>query len=269
MNTAHISQEEISLSLSDLSILGGLPFSGLFYDEVVPAKTLFSSVDKQRKKFIPPNCQYLFATFRHLCEGSKKTSKLGSIHFIMEGATLDGPGSSDNTNLGPNQFELVTRNLGKPYDLIPFSNIEKRLPMMPTTPILTQPIPCALIAASIFSITAITSEQHRKAALGIGERIQQQILETLFERLLEYSDRFARLFRVIELDRLDPSPLRTRFKNLLTHISKYQELHNNFSVNLIETALSTHLTTIQRQVERLLLQVRESRSILKPSKLNK
>ncbi|KAL3529912.1 hypothetical protein ACH5RR_009234 [Cinchona calisaya] len=102
--------------------------------------------------------------------------QLGSIHFIAEGTTLDGPTSrtsSDNTILGPSQFELVVRNLGKPSDLIPFSNVEKGLPMMATTPILAQPVPCALIAASIFSVIAITSEQHRKAALGIGEIIQQ------------------------------------------------------------------------------------------------
>ncbi|KAL3499811.1 hypothetical protein ACH5RR_038904 [Cinchona calisaya] len=78
----------------------------------------------------------------------------------------------------------------------------------------------ASIAASIFSVTIITSEQHRKAALDIGKRIQQQILGTSFERLLEHSDRFAELFRVIELNGFDPSPLHTRVKNLMTHISK-------------------------------------------------
>ncbi|KAL3535254.1 hypothetical protein ACH5RR_003715 [Cinchona calisaya] len=35
----------------------------------------------------------------------------------------------------------------------------------------------------------------------------------------------------------------------MTHISKYQELHNNFSGKLTETALSTRLAAIQRHVE--------------------
>ncbi|KAL3513689.1 hypothetical protein ACH5RR_026406 [Cinchona calisaya] len=98
---------------------------------------------------------------------------------------MDGSTSSDNTISGPNQFELVACNLGKHSDLIPFSNVEKKLPVMPTTPILAQPVSFASIVASIFSVIAITSEQHRKTALGIGERIQQRILGASFERLFE------------------------------------------------------------------------------------
>ncbi|KAL3534884.1 hypothetical protein ACH5RR_003345 [Cinchona calisaya] len=82
MNIAHISQGEISLSLWDLSTLGGLPCSGLFYYEVVPTKRLFSTIDKQGKKVIHPGCQYLFVDFRHLCEGSKKTLKVSASKWI-------------------------------------------------------------------------------------------------------------------------------------------------------------------------------------------
>ncbi|KAL3534886.1 hypothetical protein ACH5RR_003347 [Cinchona calisaya] len=84
---------------------------------------------------------------------------------------------------------------------------------MPTMPILAQPVPCASIAASIFSVTAITSEQHRKAALGTGERISNKSWE------LYLNDYWSIL-----------------------------ELHN-FSGKLTETALSTRLASIQRQVE--------------------
>ncbi|KAL3527951.1 hypothetical protein ACH5RR_012607 [Cinchona calisaya] len=83
---------------------------------------------------------------------------LGSILFITESATLDGPESDDNTILGPSQFELVVRNLGKPSDLTLFSNVKKRLLVMPTTPILAQPLMCAWTMPSIFSVTAIASE---------------------------------------------------------------------------------------------------------------
>ncbi|KAL3509830.1 hypothetical protein ACH5RR_029231 [Cinchona calisaya] len=100
------------------------------------------------------------------------------------------------------------------------------------------------IIPSIFSVTTIVFEQHRKEALGIGEKIQQQILGILFEQLLEYSDRFAKLFRMIELNGFDPSPLRTQMDNLITHINMYQELHNDFSGKLIESTLFTRLAAI-------------------------
>ncbi|KAL3502471.1 hypothetical protein ACH5RR_036920 [Cinchona calisaya] len=103
------------------------------------------------------------------------------IHFITEGATLDGPESSNNTISGPSQFELVACNLGKPYDLTPLSNAEKRLAVMPTTPIFAQPVLRAPAIPSTFSVTIIASKQHRKAALGIRERIQRKILGTSFE----------------------------------------------------------------------------------------
>ncbi|KAL3524576.1 hypothetical protein ACH5RR_012948 [Cinchona calisaya] len=84
--------------------------------------------------------------------------RFGSIHFIVEGATLDGPES------------------------------KKRVPVMPTTGIFAQPVLHELAAPSIFNVSAIAFEQHRKATLSIGERIQQRILGTSFVRLLEYSD---------------------------------------------------------------------------------
>ncbi|KAL3515952.1 hypothetical protein ACH5RR_022854 [Cinchona calisaya] len=94
-----------------------------------------------------------------------------SIYFITKGATLDGTESSDNTISGPGQLALVAYNLGKPSDLTLLSNGEI-MPVMPTIPIIAQTVLCALAAPSIFSVTAIVFEKHRKAALGIGERIQ-------------------------------------------------------------------------------------------------
>ncbi|KAL3507475.1 hypothetical protein ACH5RR_032857 [Cinchona calisaya] len=97
--------------------------------------------------------------------------QLGSIHFIAEGTTLDGPKSNDDTISDPRQFELDARNLGKPFDVAPFSNVEKRLLVMPTMPFLAQPVLCTPTAPSIFSVTAITSEQHRKLALDRSRRL--------------------------------------------------------------------------------------------------
>ncbi|KAL3504132.1 hypothetical protein ACH5RR_033973 [Cinchona calisaya] len=122
---------------------------------------------------------------------------------------------------------------------------------MPTIPIIPQPVLHASTAPSTFSVTTVVSEQHRRVALGIGERIWQQILGISFDRLLEYSDKFGKLFSVIELYGFDPSPLHTKVENLFTHISKYQELHNNFSGKLTGTALFTHLAAIQRQARKV------------------
>ncbi|KAL3509998.1 hypothetical protein ACH5RR_029399 [Cinchona calisaya] len=66
---------------------------------------------------------------------------------------------------------------------------------------------------------------------------------------LTHFQMFAMLFRAIDLDGFNSSLLRTRVENLMTHISKYHELHNNFSRKLTETTLSMRLAAIQRQIE--------------------
>ncbi|KAL3537720.1 hypothetical protein ACH5RR_001086 [Cinchona calisaya] len=119
----------------------------------------------EHKQELPASVlERLYQLYRS-CTHTGEKSKLGNIHFIVEGATLDGPKSSDNTILGPNQFELVARNLGKPSDLTPFSIVEKRLHVMPTMLVLVEPILCSPIAPSIFSVTAIAFEQHHIAVL--------------------------------------------------------------------------------------------------------
>ncbi|KAL3522746.1 hypothetical protein ACH5RR_015580 [Cinchona calisaya] len=123
--------------------------------------------------------------------------KFANDNFSWRPHNIVGSESSDNTISGPNQFELVAHNPGKPSDVTSFSNMEKRLLVMPTMPVLAQPVLCAQIAPSIFSVIAIASEQHCKAALGIGERIQQQILGTSFD--LEE----RRVELVKELDQLE------------------------------------------------------------------
>ena len=68
-NTLHLASGEASISLLDLHRLGGLPFYGLFYDEVILcAAELTSSGDKGR--FFPKCCEHLFVAYHFL--GEKK-----------------------------------------------------------------------------------------------------------------------------------------------------------------------------------------------------
>ncbi|KAL3507148.1 hypothetical protein ACH5RR_032530 [Cinchona calisaya] len=119
--------------------------------------------------------------------------QLGSIHFIAEGAALDGSESTDNTISSSSQFELVERNLEKPSELTSLLNVEKRLPICPLC-LFAQLALHARATTFVLSVGAIASEQHDKVALGIGDKIQQQISGTSFEQLLKYSEKFAKLF---------------------------------------------------------------------------
>ena len=57
-NTLHTSVGEVSISLWDLHLIGGLPVYGSFYEKVVPNSKEISS--------LPSCCHPLFATFHHL-----------------------------------------------------------------------------------------------------------------------------------------------------------------------------------------------------------
>ena len=58
MNTLHTFVGEISISLWDLHLIGGLPMYGSFYDKVVPNAKNMSS--------LPSSYHHLFAVFHHL-----------------------------------------------------------------------------------------------------------------------------------------------------------------------------------------------------------
>lgn len=67
-NTLHTLSGENSISLWDLQVMGALPISGTFYDEVVPNAKELSSMDNRSKPYLPPSCKYLFLAFHTLRE---------------------------------------------------------------------------------------------------------------------------------------------------------------------------------------------------------
>ncbi|KAG5524132.1 hypothetical protein RHGRI_030954 [Rhododendron griersonianum] len=62
----------MSISLWDLRALGGLPISGLIYDEAVPHADELIGVDKDNTYYFPVNCRYLFLAYHRLLTDSKK-----------------------------------------------------------------------------------------------------------------------------------------------------------------------------------------------------
>ena len=65
-NTLHTSIGEISITPWDLSILGGLPCIGAFYDEVVPNAQELDGTNDQERSYLPYSCRYLFMAYHHL-----------------------------------------------------------------------------------------------------------------------------------------------------------------------------------------------------------
>ncbi|KAG5521474.1 hypothetical protein RHGRI_033887 [Rhododendron griersonianum] len=71
-NTLHTAAREMSISLWDLRALGGLPISGLIYDEAIPHADELIGVDKDNTYYLPVNCRYLFLAYHRLLTDSKK-----------------------------------------------------------------------------------------------------------------------------------------------------------------------------------------------------
>ncbi|XP_070005580.1 uncharacterized protein [Nicotiana sylvestris] len=75
-NTLLTSAGELSISLWDLHILGGLPIAGSPYEEVVLETRELIGLNEKQVIFIPRSCEYLFAAFHHLKEGTGATQKV-------------------------------------------------------------------------------------------------------------------------------------------------------------------------------------------------
>ncbi|KAH7850255.1 hypothetical protein Vadar_029883 [Vaccinium darrowii] len=70
-NTLHTPEGKLSISLWDLTYIGGLPVYGRFYDEVIlPAQDL-TGHGESNKSFLPPSCKYLFSAYRKLVHASE------------------------------------------------------------------------------------------------------------------------------------------------------------------------------------------------------
>ncbi|KAK4359891.1 hypothetical protein RND71_022120 [Anisodus tanguticus] len=57
---------ELSISLWDMRMIGGLPVQGSFYDEVVPSAQELTQANQHGKPFFPKTCAYLFSAFYQL-----------------------------------------------------------------------------------------------------------------------------------------------------------------------------------------------------------
>ncbi|XP_056683857.1 uncharacterized protein [Spinacia oleracea] len=73
-NTLHTSVGEMSISLWDIYDLGGLPVTGLFYDEVVPSAVELEGSDDEHSLYLPYSCKYLFMALHYLSEKHKVTT---------------------------------------------------------------------------------------------------------------------------------------------------------------------------------------------------
>ncbi|KAG5553122.1 hypothetical protein RHGRI_011102 [Rhododendron griersonianum] len=70
-NTLHTPTGELSISLWDLSYIGGLPVYGKFYDEVIPPARDLTGVDENNMYLLPPSCMHLFAAYHRLFRASE------------------------------------------------------------------------------------------------------------------------------------------------------------------------------------------------------
>ncbi|GFS40828.1 hypothetical protein Acr_00g0070760 [Actinidia rufa] len=89
-NSLHISVGELSVSLWDLHILGGLPIFGKFNDEYIPCAAELTGEDELGKKFILKRCEYLFKAFHTIFTNDDKKESISIedwIAFWYKGAS--------------------------------------------------------------------------------------------------------------------------------------------------------------------------------------
>ncbi|KAF8389524.1 hypothetical protein HHK36_026219 [Tetracentron sinense] len=80
-NSIHTPQGEMSLSLWDLKIIGGLPITGEFYDEVVPSLREITGLDEKLTPVLPFSCRFLFLAY-HWVRQSNLSSGDTSHHSV-------------------------------------------------------------------------------------------------------------------------------------------------------------------------------------------
>ncbi|KAH0672034.1 hypothetical protein KY284_023121 [Solanum tuberosum] len=82
-NTLLTSIGETSISLWDLHILGGLPISGVPYEEVIPNSTELTGLDDKGERFLPRTCECMFAAFHHLKEKNNGNMRVSFNEWIQ------------------------------------------------------------------------------------------------------------------------------------------------------------------------------------------
>ena len=81
-NTLHTSVGEIFITPWDLSIHGGLPCTGVFYDEVVPNVQELDGINDQGQPYLLYSCCYLFMAYHHLQNRLKRQGKVSVRDWI-------------------------------------------------------------------------------------------------------------------------------------------------------------------------------------------
>ncbi|KAF7143859.1 hypothetical protein RHSIM_Rhsim05G0147000 [Rhododendron simsii] len=108
INTLHTPAGELSVSLWDLSYIGGLPIYGKFYDEVISLARDLTGVDENNMYLLPPSCRHLFVAYHRLFRASE-THHITAHDWIHFWCRLKNK-YSKYSNLSPNdQSEGASR----------------------------------------------------------------------------------------------------------------------------------------------------------------
>ena len=127
-NTLHTSVGEISITPWDLSILGGLPCTGAFYDEVVPNAQELDGTNDQGRPFLPYSCRFLFMAYHHLQNRLKRQGKVSVRDWITFWYRGNGRYSAPRK---PARRTTIPKCSQNPFGVInkhgPWSNKEHRV----------------------------------------------------------------------------------------------------------------------------------------------
>ncbi|KAH9606326.1 hypothetical protein KSS87_023133 [Heliosperma pusillum] len=104
-NTLHTREGELSISLWDLKMLGGLSIVGEIYDETVPHPGMLKERNTRDDSTVPPTCKYLFVAYHRLVRRSTTpnivTAKQWIEFWFKRGATYQPPVKKSRTKLRP------------------------------------------------------------------------------------------------------------------------------------------------------------------------
>ncbi|XP_074307513.1 uncharacterized protein LOC141642579 [Silene latifolia] len=104
-NTLHTREGELSISLWDLRMLGGLSIVGELYDETVPHPSMLKERNVRDGTNVPATCKYLFAAYHRLVRRSSTSGEVSARQWIdfwfKRGETYLPPVKKSKTKLRP------------------------------------------------------------------------------------------------------------------------------------------------------------------------
>ncbi|MCD7455463.1 hypothetical protein HAX54_028235 [Datura stramonium] len=116
-NTVLSSVGELSISLWDLYILGGLPIRGSLYEEVIPEAMELTGTDAKDQRYTPRVCEYLFAAFHYLQESQSDNSIVSLRKWI--GFWYKKPLKYENAPLRREKKTAHLKSTHNPSGIIP------------------------------------------------------------------------------------------------------------------------------------------------------